>query len=106
MVAITYIEPGGRAITLDAQPGMSLMRVAMNAELEGIEAQCGGMCVCATCHCYVLEGLDKLRPPSEDERLMLSNVASEQRPNSRLSCQVMIEPILDGLTVAFPDRQT
>jgi 2Fe-2S ferredoxin len=106
MVAITYIEPGGRAITLDAQPGMSLMRVAMNAELEGIEAQCGGMCVCATCHCYVLEGLDKLRPPSEDERLMLSNVASEQRPNSRLSCQVMVEPILDGLTVAFPDRQT
>jgi 2Fe-2S ferredoxin len=106
MVNITYIEPGGRAITLDAQPGMTLMRAAMNAELEGIEAQCGGMCVCATCHCYVLEGLDKLRPPSEDERLMLSNVAGEPRSNSRLSCQLIVEPILDGLTVAFPDRQS
>jgi 2Fe-2S ferredoxin len=106
MPTITYIEPGGRAITLDADAGMTLMRAAMDAELEGIEAHCGGVCACATCHCYVLEGLDKLRPPTEDERIMLSNVAGEQRPNSRLSCQLVVEPLLEGLTVAFPDRQS
>jgi 2Fe-2S ferredoxin len=107
MPNITYIEPGGRAITVEADAGTTLMRAAMNAELEGIEAQCGGVCACATCHCYVLEGwLDKLRPPTDDERLMLSNVAGEQRHNSRLSCQLIIEPVLDGLTVAFPDRQS
>jgi 2Fe-2S ferredoxin len=83
------------------------MRGAMDAGLQGIEAQCGGNCACATCHCYVQpEWLDKLKPPSEDELVMLNNVAAERRPNSRLSCQLMVENALDGLTVQFPDRQS
>jgi 2Fe-2S ferredoxin len=107
MPRITYIEPGGRAVTLELKPGQTLMRAAMDAELEGIEAQCGGNCSCATCHCYVAPAwLDKLKPPSEDERLMLQNVAAERRPNSRLSCQLVAEDALDGLTVQFPDRQS
>jgi 2Fe-2S ferredoxin len=52
------------------------------------------------------EWLDKLKPPSEDELVMLNNVAAERRPNSRLSCQLMVEDSLDGLTVQFPDRQS
>ncbi|HEY3808783.1 MAG TPA: 2Fe-2S iron-sulfur cluster-binding protein [Steroidobacteraceae bacterium] len=107
MPRITYLEPGGRAVTLQLQNGQTLMRAAMDAELEGIEAQCGGNCSCATCHCYVqADWLDKLKPPSEDERLMLLNVAAERRPNSRLSCQLVAEDGLDGLTVQFPDRQS
>jgi len=83
------------------------MRAAMDAGVEGIEAQCGGRCACATCHCYVrADWLDKLPPPSDDERLMLNNVAAERRPNSRLCCQLIVEPPLAGLSVQFPDRQS
>jgi 2Fe-2S ferredoxin len=107
MPRVTYIEHDGRARTLELVAGTSVMRGAMDAGLEGIEAQCGGNCSCATCHCYVQQPwLDKLKPPSDDERLMLGNVAAERRPNSRLSCQLMVEPALDGLTVEFPDRQS
>jgi ferredoxin, 2Fe-2S len=104
---IVYIEPDGGVVPLQLAPSQSVMRGAMDAGLQGIEAQCGGNCACATCHCYVQpEWLDKLKPPSEDELVMLNNVAAERRPNSRLSCQLMVEDSLDGLTVQFPDRQS
>ncbi len=107
MPRITYIQPDGHAVTLTLKSGQTLMRAAMEAGLEGIEAQCGGNCSCATCHCYVRpEWLDKLTPPSEDEQLMLENVAAERRPNSRLSCQLIAQDSLDGLIVQFPDRQS
>ena len=107
MARITYVEPDGHAVTLAVKSGQTLMRAAMDAGLEGIEAQCGGNCMCATCHCYVRnEWLGRLKPPSDDERLMLTNVVAEQRPNSRLSCQLIAEDSLDGLTVQFPDRQS
>jgi 2Fe-2S ferredoxin len=107
MPRVRYIEPGGRERTLELSAGSSLMRGAVDAGIDGIEAQCGGNCACATCHCYVQPPwLDKLPPPSEDERLMLSNVAAERRPNSRLSCQLIASEALDGLTVQFPDRQS
>jgi 2Fe-2S ferredoxin len=107
MPRVRYIEPGGREHTLDLDTGSSLMRAAMDAGIDGIEAQCGGNCACATCHCYVQPAwLDKLPPPSDDERLMLSNVAAERRSNSRLSCQLIATPALDGITVQFPERQS
>lgn len=107
MPKVTFIEPGGRAVTLELTSGQTLMRAAMDAGLDGIEAQCGGNCSCATCHCYVQPPwLDKLKPPSDDERLMLLNVAAERLPNSRLCCQLVAEDALDGLTVQFPDRQS
>jgi ferredoxin, 2Fe-2S len=107
MARVRYIEPNGREVTLELAPRQSLMRAAMDAGLTGIEAQCGGNCICATCHCYVEPAwLDKLKPPSDDEQLMLDNVAAERRANSRLCCQLIIEDALDGLTVRFPDRQS
>jgi 2Fe-2S ferredoxin len=107
MPRVRYIEPDGREVALELAPGQSLMRGAMDAGLSGLEAQCGGNCACATCHCYVqAEWLDKLKPPSDDEQFMLTNVAAERRPNSRLSCQLIAEDALDGLTVQFPDRQS
>ena len=107
MPQVTYIEPDGRVRTLQVDAGSSVMRAAVDAGIDGIEAQCGGNCACATCHCYVQDPwLDKLPPPSDDEALMLSNVAAERRPNSRLSCQLVVEPALDGLTVELPERQS
>jgi 2Fe-2S ferredoxin len=107
MPRIRYLEPDGREVLLELEPGQSLMRGAVDAGVDGIEAQCGGNCACATCHCYVrADWLDKLEPPSDNEQLMLGNVAAERRPNSRLSCQLIVEDALDGLTVQFPDRQS
>ncbi|HEX4025958.1 MAG TPA: 2Fe-2S iron-sulfur cluster-binding protein [Steroidobacteraceae bacterium] len=107
MPQVTYIEPDGRAVTLEVKSGRSVMSAAMQAGLEGIEAQCGGNMACATCHCYVQEPwLEQLEPPSDDELLMLGNVAAERRDNSRLSCQLTVRPEFDGLTVQFPERQS
>lgn len=107
MPRVTCIEPSGAAVTLELQSGRSLMSGTIEAAVEGIEAQCGGNLACATCHCYVQEPwLNLLPPPSEDELLMLSNVAAERRANSRLSCQLIMTPELDGLTVQFPERQS
>src|ERR1700735_365342 len=55
MARVTYIQPDGRAQTLAVDSGSSVMRAAMDAGIDGIEAQCGGLCACATCHCYVRE---------------------------------------------------
>jgi 2Fe-2S ferredoxin len=107
MPCVIYIEPDGRAVELEVAEGASVMSAAMNAGVAGIEAQCGGNLACATCHCYVRSPwLRQLPPPSEDERLMLQNVAAQLRDNSRLSCQLIVRPELDGLTVEFPERQS
>lgn len=104
---ITYIEPDGNPVTLAVTDGWSLMKGATVQGVAGIEAECGGSCACATCHCYVSEAwLSRLPPPGPNELLILENTAAERRPNSRLSCQIQVTPELDGLTVAFPDRQS
>ncbi len=106
MTQITYIEPGGQAVTVEVSEGWSLMQAATANGVEGIVGECGGSCACATCHCYVDEArLADLPPPSEGERAMLANVAAERRPNSRLSCQLKAGPALEGLILTLPDTQ-
>ncbi|TFZ00562.1 (2Fe-2S)-binding protein [Ramlibacter henchirensis] len=98
---------GGEALTLDAKPGQSLMQAAVAANAKGIEAECGGLMTCATCHVYVREPFaSALPPPVEDELGMLEFTASPRQPNSRLSCQIALGPQLDGLTVDLPPTQT
>lgn len=107
MPLVTYIEPNGDTREIDVPVGWSLMQSAMSNSVEGIEAECGGSCACATCHCYV-EG-DKaaaVPAPSENETAMLENVAAERRENSRLSCQIKMTPELEGLVIRFPERQS
>jgi 2Fe-2S ferredoxin len=107
MPRVIYIEPDGERHPAEVERGWSLMQGAMDEGVAGIEAQCGGMCACATCHCYVEDGwLARLPPPSADEATMLLNVAARRLPNSRLSCQIRVEPALDGIVVRFPDRQS
>jgi 2Fe-2S ferredoxin len=103
MPRITYIEPDGRQVVVELTEGLSVMQAAMDSGIEGLEAQCGGSCACATCHCYVEEGGEGLADPDGNEAAMLASVAAERLPNSRLSCQ--LKPEVD-LTVRFPKRQT
>lgn len=92
--------------TLQAETGQSLMQVAVRANVDGIAADCGGTLTCATCHVMVREPWAALLPPmSEDEDSMLDFAASPRQPNSRLSCQIALNPALDGIQVDMPKTQ-
>lgn len=106
MTHITYIEPEGRAVTLDVKDGWSLMQAATASGIAGIVGECGGSCACATCHCYVDEArLADLPAPSQNELDMLACVAAERRPTSRLSCQIKAAQALEGLVLTLPETQ-
>jgi ferredoxin, 2Fe-2S len=106
MIKIHLVAPNGAETTLEAKPGESLMQAAVAANVDGIEADCGGLLTCATCHVYVREPFaSRLPPPQDDELGMLEFTAAPRRRNSRLSCQIELTPALDGLTVDLPETQ-
>lgn len=83
------------------------MRGAIDHNVPGIEAECGGCLSCATCHVYVDERFASILPPaSRDEDELLTGVAAERRPESRLSCQLEMSGALEGLVVRVPERQS
>ena len=105
MAKITFIQPDGRAQTVEGEPGMTVMETAKKHLVEGIEAECGGACACATCHVYVDDQWrERVGPPAEMEEDML-DFAFDVRESSRLSCQVKVTQELDGLIVRVPDKQ-
>jgi len=106
MPKVTFIHDDGQEESVEVSVGTSLMMAATQNSVEGIEAECGGCCMCATCHVYVEEAfLDKLTPPDELEQEMLEETAAEAKSNSRLSCQIPVTDALDGLVVRLPERQ-
>lgn len=105
MAKITFIQPDGRAQTVDGEAGMTVMETAKKHLVDGIEAECGGACACATCHVYVDDQWrERVGPPAEMEEDML-DFAFDVRESSRLSCQVKVTNELDGLVVRVPDKQ-
>lgn len=101
MPKITYIDAQGTSRTVEGEAGSTVMEVAVRNGVPGIEAECGGACACATCHVYVAQDwVEKLHPPLEDELDRLDE-AYDVRPNSRLACQILFSPELDGLTVVL-----
>jgi ferredoxin, 2Fe-2S len=107
MPRVTYIEYDGTAHTVDVPVGRSVMRGAVDNNVPGIDADCGGECACATCHVYLQpEWLEKIGTPvpGSQEASMLSFAAVAQ-PDSRLSCQIKMTDELDGLVVRMPEGQ-
>ena len=107
MPKVTYIEFNGTQHTVDVPVGLSVMRGAVDNNIPGIDADCGGECACATCHVYVdAAWLNKtgLPVPGSQEASMLSFAAVAQ-PDSRLSCQISMTEALDGLVVRMPEGQ-
>ena len=103
---VTLIATDGTRTVLEASPGQSLMRAATQAGIDGIAADCGGCLSCATCHVYVDPAwADRLPAVSADEASMLEMTAAEQRPESRLSCEITLTDALDGLVVLLPETQ-
>ena len=105
MPKITYIEHNGKSHTINVANGLSVMEGAVQNNIPGIDADCGGSMACATCHVYVNdEWLDKL-PTKEDGEEDMLDMAFEPKQNSRLSCQLIVSDELDGLVVNIPSKQ-
>ncbi len=106
MPKVTYISHLGLERMVDVPLGQSVMQAAVAHGIEPIVAECGGSCMCATCHVYVSENqLDKLPAMSPSEDAMLDAAASERRTNSRLSCQLVMTEQMDGLVVRLPETE-
>ena len=106
MATVLFVEASGAEHRIDVPTGENLMRAALNEGLEGMVGECGGGLACATCHCYVEEDwADRLPAPAQTELDMLECTASERRPSSRLSCQIIVSDALDGLVVHLPAAQ-
>ena len=105
MAKITYIEHTKREHTAEVQNNLSVMEGALQNNIPGIDADCGGSMACATCHVYVDEKwINKLKKKEEGEEDML-DMAFQPNKYSRLSCQILVSDELDGLIVRMPLKQ-
>ena len=106
MPKITYISHDGKKNVVEVPIGLSVMEGAVQNNIEGIDADCGGSMACATCHVYISENwFNKLTKIHDAEQDML-DMAYEPKKNSRLSCQIIVSDDLDGLEVTTPIKQT
>ena len=106
MPKITYIESNGNKKTIEVSNGLTVMEGAVQNNIPGIDADCGGSMACATCHVYVdNKWFDKI-PKAEDAEIDMIDMAFEPKKNSRLSCQIIVNEELDGLEVTTPEKQT
>ena len=105
MAKITYIEHSGKPHTIEVENGLTVMEGAVQNNIPGIDADCGGGMACATCHVYVKEDwFDRVNKKNEGEDDMLDQ-AFEPKKNSRLSCQITVSDETDGLIVHLPTKQ-
>ncbi len=105
-ITIHLTTDSGVKTSLVAKIGNSLMEAATSVNLEGIAADCGGLMTCATCHVYVDEPFaTQLGAPDAEETAMLAFTAAPRQANSRLSCQIILNAGLDGLSVKLPSSQ-
>ena len=105
MAKIIYNTHDSKIHTIDVQNGLSVMEGAVQNDIPGIDADCGGGMACATCHIYIKEDWwDKL-PNKEDGEEDMLDMAYEPNKFSRLSCQIIVSDELDGLEVSIPSKQ-
>ena len=105
MPKITYNTHDNETYTIEVQNGLTVMEGAVQNDVPGIDADCGGGMACATCHVYVKEDWFNKLPKKEDGEEDMLDIAFEPKPNSRLSCQIIISDDLDGLEVNIPSKQ-
>src|SRR6059036_1974414 len=104
MPRVIYIHPNGDRNEVEVANGQSLMLAATSHDIEGIVGDCGGVMSCATCHVMVEAPFAALLPPPEDtESQMLDYTAAPREAGSRLSCQIVMNEALDGITVRIAD---
>ena len=104
MALLRVVDRDGIEHEVDGKTGLKVMENLRELDY-GVAAICGGMCSCATCHVYVdPEWLPRLPPPMSDEGDMLGDLTS-RKPNSRLSCQIVLNDALSGLKVSIAPEE-
>ena len=104
-IKITFIQPDGTSQTVESEAGLTVMEAAKMNNIEGVEAECGGACACATCHVYVDDAWKQASGKPEPMEEDMLDFAFDVRDGSRLCCQIKITPKLDGLVVRVPAKQ-
>ena len=105
MAKVTFIQHDGAQQQVQAEVGYSLMEVAINNGIAGIDGDCGGCCACATCHVYVDEAWSSMVGQKGEMESDMLEQAADVDHRSRLACQIKIDQELDGLTVHLPESQ-
>ena len=105
MTKIKYIEHNGKEHSIDVENGFSVMEGALQNNIPGIDADCGGSCACATCHVYVDEKWFNKLPKKESAEEDMLDMSYEPNQFSRLTCQISVTDELDGLVVKMPSKQ-
>ena len=105
MPTVTYIQANGESHEVELEVGTSLMQGAVDNMIDGILAECGGCCSCATCHCYIEESWQDNVDPASDMETDLLDCVTDPKDTSRLSCQIKVTDALDGLIVHLPESQ-
>ena len=105
MAKITYIEHDGQKHEIEVANGLTVMEGAVQNDIPGIDADCGGSMACATCHVYVKEDWFPKLPNKETGEDDMLDQAYEPKANSRLSCQIIVSDELNGLVVHLPEKQ-
>ena len=106
MPKITYKDFQGNSKTIEVENGLTVMEGAIQNNIPGIDADCGGSMACATCHVYVEEQWINKLPKAEEAEVDMIDMAFEPKKNSRLSCQLIVSDELNGLTVTTPSKQS
>lgn len=104
MPTIIFVQHDGTEQRVQAQIGQSVMQVAVSNQVPGILGDCGGSCSCATCHGYVAPNFRSRMPVAESYETDMLTCAMGVSEDSRLTCQVIVTPELDGLVVRLPTR--
>lgn len=105
MPLINYIDHNGNQFEAEVAVGETVMQGAVDNMIDGILAECGGACACATCHCYVDDAWIEKTGQAEDMEKELLEAAVDPKDNSRLSCQMTVSEEMDGLVVHLPKSQ-
>ena len=105
MAKITYIEHSGKLRIIQVQNGLTVMEGAVQNDIPGIDADCGGSMACATCHVYIKKEWFNKLPKKEDGEEDMLDMAYEPSKFSRLSCQLTVSDELEGLVVNLPEKQ-
>ena len=106
MTKITYKDYQGNSKTINVDNGLSVMEGAIQNDVPGIDADCGGSMACATCHVYVKDEWFNKIPKAEEAEIDMIDMAYEPKKNSRLSCQIIVGDELDGLEITTPEKQS
>lgn len=105
MPTIIFITPDGQRHEVDVDSGYSVMEAAINNNIEGIVAECGGACACATCHSYIDDAWISKMPEMDDMEDSMLDAAYDRRDTSRLTCQLEVNDEWDGLVVHVAENE-